>query len=345
MAKRKSLVEEMRTTPAEAVQADRDKRTAKLAYDALAKQYKEALGKIEQQNEQIELLTALEKRKPVKGYSAPKHKSKSDATAIVFFSDWHVGEVVKPDQSNGLNEYNTDIAEKRAKAVTERALMMLEHERGLANIDRIIVCLGGDFMTGWLHPENEQTNALGPIEEALFAGDLLEKTLRTFQEKSGCKSVTIPTCIGNHGRITKKMQAANASETNHETGIYLHLRRRFPDWDWRISKSYHKLVQVAEYRLRFHHGDAIRYQGGIGGMTVPVIRRILRVNNGIKADYDMFGHLHQYNPSSMFACNGSLIGYNAYAERSGFDPQEPLQTFAICDHKRGITKVTQLFTD
>jgi hypothetical protein len=347
MAKRKRLAEMIEHDPQEELQRDRDKRTAKLANEQLAKQYKEALAKIDELSEQVEALTALDKRKPVKAYSVKTDKRKSDATAIVVFSDWHVGEVVQPEKVGGLNEYNPGIAEQRSKAVIERALLMIDDSRNLANVDTLVVALLGDFITGWIHDENEQTNALTPIEETQFAADLIEKSLLTIAERSGCKRIIVPTCVGNHGRTTKKTQAANRNATSFEYGMYKSLRRRLNSsvFDWRVGEGYQEIVKIQDHVLRLHHGDSIKYQGGIGGLTIPTIKQIHRRNTKVKAHHDFFGHLHTWTPGDGFTCNGSLIGYNAYADFLGLPYQEPLQTFALCDHRRGITRNQKLFTD
>lgn len=347
MAKKNPLLTAAEPNAADMVQQDRDRRTAKLAYDALAKQYKEALNQIEAKNKQIELLTELkkERRKP-KVYSAPRHKSKSEATAIVVFSDWHVGETVKPTAVNGLNEYNPEIAEKRAKAVTERALMLLEHERGLANINSLIVCLGGDFITGWIHEENQQTNCMSPLAEVRLAKHLISNSLQTLQEKSGCKNIIVPTCIGNHGRITKKMNSGNAADTNYEYNMYLDLRTMFSSLNWQVGESYTNYVFVNDMPLRFHHGEAIKFRGGANGISIPFNNWIAGVNDSeFKAIFDFLCHHHQYWPGRNYCVNGSLIGRNAYGAKGGFKKQDPLQTFAVCDHRRGITLTKALFTD
>lgn len=347
MAKKNPLLTAAEPNVAQQVEHDRDRRTAKLAYDALSKQYKTALGKIDAQSKQISLLTELKKdRSKPKAYSAPKHKSKSDATAIVMFSDWHVGEIVKPDAVNGLNEYNPGIAEQRAKAVTERALMLLDHERGIANINSLIVCLGGDFITGWIHEENQQTNCMSPLAEVRLARRLISNSLQTFIEKSGCKTITIPTCIGNHGRTTKKMHSGNAAETNYEHNMYLDLRSMFSSLNWQVGESYTNYVFVNDMPLRFHHGEAIKFRGGANGIAIPFNNWIAGVNDSEhKAIFDFLGHHHQYWPGRNYCVNGSLIGRNAYGAKGGFKKQDPLQTFAICDHKRAITLTKALFTD
>ena len=89
--------------------------------------------------------------------------------------------------------------------------------------------------------------------------------------------------------------------------------------------------------IRFHHGDNIKFQGGIGGLTIPVEKAIANWNRATPADLDVFGHWHQCQQNPKWCSNGSLIGYNAYALsiKAQFEP--PQQTYFLFDHKRGRT--------
>lgn len=349
MAKRKpnKLIERATITPRQAVDMDRERRMAVTKHRTLQAKYEETQRRIEQLEAENELLTRLGKRLQTKAWHAPPKSGKSEATAGIVFSDWHVGEVVEPDSVNGANEYNPGIAEQRAKAVTERALIMIDDARNLANVSTVVVHLLGDFITGWIHPENEQTNALTPPEEMMFAAELLEASIKTIVKRCGCKKIIVPTCVGNHGRITHKTQAANRTRTSYEQAIYHSLARRCNDSriTWDIGKAYERHTVVGTKVIRSYHGDSIKYQGGIGGMAIPVIKSIHRRNQRRRADFDVFGHLHDYTPAGYWLCNGSLIGYNAYAATLGLPYQDPLQSFYLMDHARGMVRVTQLFTD
>jgi hypothetical protein len=109
--------------------------------------------------------------------------------------------------------------------------------------------------------------------------------------------------------------------------------------------GYLTTYQCGNAVIRLCHGDGVKFQGGIGGIHVPVNKRISRDNTWVKADYDFFGHFHHWQQGDNFCCNGSIKGVDAYAATKGFPYQEPLQTFALCDHKRGMVRVMKLFCD
>ena len=60
-------------------------------------------------------------------------------------------------------------------------------------------------------------------------------------------------------------------------------------------------------------------------------------NQARKADLDIFGHFHQSIDGGKFLCNGSMIGYNAFALSIKAEYEPPQQTLFLVDKKRGRT--------
>ena len=117
--------------------------------------------------------------------------------------------------------------------------------------------------------------------------------------------------------------------------LYHILRKQFPSFEWQIATGYHNYLEVDGRIVRFHHGDDLKYQGGVGGLTIPVEKAISQWNKAIPAYLDIFGHWHTSMAGRNFMSNGSLIGHNAYAIaiKAGYEP--PSQTFFLMDSKRG----------
>jgi hypothetical protein len=107
-----------------------------------------------------------------------------------------------------------------------------------------------------------------------------------------------------------------------------------------ITTSYLSFVTVGGYTIRFHHGHAIKYGGGIGGIFIPAFKAISQWQKSRSADLDVFGHFHASKDGGNFLCNGSLIGYNEYAVSIKCDYEKPKQTFFLVDHKRREKTIT-----
>jgi hypothetical protein len=91
------------------------------------------------------------------------------------------------------------------------------------------------------------------------------------------------------------------------------------------------------------HGDEVKYQGGVGGVSIPINKRVNAWNRVKRADYHCFGHFHQQLDHGDWFANGSVIGYNDYAMSGGFTPEAPQQTFFLLDAKRGKTTVSPMW--
>lgn len=334
-------------TPDDVLNAELQRSKSKVAERQLKIALKAALNRIDEQDQTIGLLTALQERPPQEPGKAPK-RTQGTATAILVLSDWHVEEPVLPSTVGGLNEFNLEIAEKRADKVFEKCLMLLEDARHLTKVDELVVGLLGDFVSGRIHEELIETTLLAPMEAVVFAADLIERGLKTLLKHSGVKSIVIPTCNGNHGRTTHKMRHATAAVNSYEYFMYKSLARRFEKerrMRWQIGEGYHNILNIKGRDFRFHHGDNVRYLGGVGGLTVPMNKAVSQWNKSHKVAFDLMGHFHSWTPNWSWLINGSLIGYGPYALSIKADYQPPVQSFLIVDHERGVTRTLPVYCE
>ena len=110
-----------------------------------------------------------------------------------------------------------------------------------------------------------------------------------------------------------------------------------PRIKWIIPEGIHSYLDIYDTTIRFHHGHAVKYGGGVGGIYIPVNKAIAQWNKGRRADLDVFGHFHQLRDGGNFLCNGSLVGYNAFALSIKADYEPPKQALFLIDKKRGRT--------
>jgi len=265
-------------------------------------------------------------------------RPKPEATYITLASDWHMEENVRPETVGGHNEYNPDIAQARARQFFDSNLTLLKAARSAWYIPRIVLWLGGDLITGYIHEEYQEENWLSPTKASLLVHDTLIQGIDYLLAEADAEHILIPTSHGNHGRTTPKIRIATSAQNSHEWILYQHLARHYakePRVTFQIADGYHNIVNLYGFRIRFHHGDEIRYLGGIGGLAVPAQRRITRQAKGEfeKIHLDCIGHHHHLQFPPDLIGNGSLIGWNAYAEAKGFGYQDPLQASFVVDDR------------
>jgi len=288
---------------------------------------------------------------PTDTYEIPMDTSKSSknkGVPIICLSDWHIEENVRKGQVNGFNEYNLRIAEKRSHAIFQNAIKLIQKEGKDVQITDTILWLGGDFISGYIHDELIESNNLSPLEAIRMAKKLLMNGIEFLLTKSKV-NLTIPCSVGNHGRNTKKMHISTSSATNYEYMMYSDLQDIFRNEKrvkFHMPQSDDCYVKALGRNIRFFHGEAVKYGGGIGGLTVPLIKYLLRKDEQRKADFTCLGHFHQlFYPTTSCCVNGSLIGLSPYGHKAGFKPERPAQAFTMLDDKRGITVKIPIFAE
>lgn len=268
----------------------------------------------------------------------------SEATAFIVLSDWHCEEKVKSSSVNGLNSFSLKIAEERINTVFRNSLKVYSVLKKDISIPNIVIGLLGDFISSNIHEELLENTSLRPIEAIIWVQEKIKAGIEYLLKNTDAK-FTIVCSSGNHARITKKTHISNASGNSLEFFMYNNLKNNIINdrVKWIVNDSYHTYLKVYNYTIRFHHGDAMRFLGGISGIFLPAYKSISQWNKAKKADFDIFGHFHQMKDGGNFLCNGSLIGWNAYAINIKADFEMPSQAFFLLDKKHGKTITTKIY--
>jgi len=325
-------------TAAEAVGADLQQQRQKRDDTTLRKRYDEALRTIER----LELAAAAHKalgEMPVTVTIQPAKKSStSEATCVWVASDWHIEERVGPEVGD-LNRYDLTIAEARASQFFRSGLRLTNILAQDVKIETVLLSLLGDFITNDIHDELVEMNALTPIEALAKVQGWLAAGIEFVLRESPYRLV-IPCHSGNHARTTKTTRFGTEHGHSLEHLMYLHLAAHFrhePRVTFLIPEGMHSYVTVYDQVIRFQHGHAIKYGGGVGGIYIPVHKAVANWDRAKRADLNVFGHFHQLVDGGNFVCNGSLIGYNSFALSIKAPFQKPRQALFLLDKKRGRT--------
>ncbi len=316
-------------------------------YRILKRQYKDLLEDHTKLLESFDFVSQFDPDGVSPMHIAPDAAAVNDESiAMANASDWHLFESVDPAQVSGLNEYNPEIAQASVDAFFRGVVRWTEIHRAGTEINTLMLNVLGDIITGMLHMDQVEGNAGTPPEETLFAIDLLIGGIDYLIEHGGFKRIIINAVDGNHGRTTDKIRHANRVKHSYEWLMYKILQKWYKDSPvvtWNISRGYHLYVPVWDKMIRFHHGDAVRYQGGVGGITIPVLKAIKEWNTGRHADLDVFGHWHTMIDDSRFISNGCLLGYSPYSLSIKAPFQPPQQSFVVLNRKRWLTSFNRVY--
>jgi hypothetical protein len=212
--------------------------------------------------------------------------------------------------------------------------------RGTWDVKRAILWIGGDIMEGWIHPgEGMPENFMSPSEEMYFAFEQLTSVIQYILAEYGVDQLRVVMSAGNHGRSTVKKQS-NDFRTSYEYLMYRFIRhslRNESRVECVLSEGYETFEDVYGLRIAFHHGDKVKYGGGVGGIYPSLYRRIHRISDGaFHRNLDVLGHHHQLSFGQGAFVNGSLIGLTAYAAGEGFRPEPPQQGSFLVDAKHKV---------
>jgi DNA-binding CsgD family transcriptional regulator len=274
----------------------------------------------------------------------PQPGSKGRAAALVHLSDLHVGEVVRPEEIGGINAYDPEIFRRRFRRMIAAACEILPRWSADCDLQGAIVALNGDLISGRIHDELAETNALTSHEQVALATDELAAGIEVIADKLGHVLVTVTP--GNHGRTTDRTHAKRIAALSYDTMIGNMLARHF-DKDVRVT------VQVASgsdlvfplfgWTILQTHGDGMGTGGGMGfaGPNLPIVRggkKVALTGFAVGEHYDVIlsGHYHTSSNPGRILANGSMVGFSEYGLRLRAEPEPPQQWLGLIHEKWGL---------
>lgn len=309
--------------------------------------YRALLGEYEMSEKRFDALLNIKEQVDITRIEPLAASSKDESIPIIQLSDWHFEERVDPATINGMNEYNLDIASYRWTKCIQNSLKLVHKERHSSEIKQMCLWLGGDFITGYIHEELEESNYLSPTQATRFAKEKIITAIKFYLEYGKFDRIVIPCNFGNHGRTNKKPRVSTGYKNSYEWMMYNDIADYFSDnkkVQFIIPSGMFAYVDLMGYTIRFFHGDSIGYGGGIGGLTIPLIKALQRYDQQQHAYYNFMGHFHQlWQATKNCRVNGSGIGYGPYAQRIGASPEDPRQGFNLLDKRYGMTTQMEIY--
>lgn len=277
--------------------------------------------------------------KPPEWTIKPQADHGSPGVPTLFLSDLHWGEVVDPEQVNGMNAYDLAIARKRLRHTVETAIKLCAILDGKMRYPGVVVALGGDGVSGNLHDELTATNEQSIMPVVLDLFEHLAAAIKAMADAFG--KVFLPCVSGNHGRDTRKTWSKDRNYTSFDWLIYQFLSRHFAG-DKRItfyipagSDAHFRIYQT---RYLLTHGDQFKAGDSIIGPLGPLARgrqKKLARDASVGKEWDVMlaGHFHTYIHMPSMIVNGSLKSADEWSMQQNF-PYEPAQQALWITHPR-----------
>lgn len=323
--------------PPEAHPVDRE--AAKEQESRLRREHRQLVEELRDHRARAEAQRALSERQGLIKRRELGHGAR-EGTAVILASDWHVEETVLSESTPLANRYTLDVAETRIGRFFSGSRWLIDFHRPVFGLRDVVLWLGGDLITGYLHDELVEGNSLSPIQAARWVQRRIISGITDMLADDAIALLTIVVSHGNHGRTTQKPRRATGAQNSYEWLIGQQIADHFAD-DPRVqfvtSLSAHQYVKVYDFDLHFHHGDEANYGGGVGGISIPLNKATAQWDLWKRCDYHHYGHFHQYLDLGRVVVNGSLIGASPFGMAVKGTPEPPQQAFYVLDSKRGKT--------
>jgi hypothetical protein len=273
----------------------------------------------------------------------------------LMLSDLHFGEVVFPAQVNHINSYNTQVAKVRLKRVVAGAIKLLRQTLAPGAFGGMVCILGGDMVEGTIHDELRDTSDETVMEAVITLHDELVPHIKALADEFGL--LHLPCVVGNHGRLDRKPRMKNGPKLNYDWLLYHFLARTIgadPKYRGRVTfqipDGYEASYRIHGVRYMLTHGDSFKGGDGISGPLMPWMRGSLKASKsysamGMPFDCMVMGHWHQLRYLNSIIVNGSLVGYNEFAQKLHFGFEPPQQALWLTHPARGLTFQEAVFAD
>lgn len=348
IAEKREEVTPPETTPPDHIAARREQQTI-VDLRARLKGAEERAIRAEDERDQLRHLrtTALA---PAEWTPAETKSGRPRLVPILFTSDFQCGEVIKPDEVDGLNAYNMDIFADRYHALIERTIDISDHHTGEAEFPGIVYLRGGDAISGGIHAELKDTDDLSAIPAVRYLMRHEMAGIRRLKERFG--RVLVVSIPGNHGRTTFKPRAKGYVEHSFETLLTWWLASSFegdPAVTFQHPASGDAFFETNGWKFLLAHGDRMGSRGGQGfvGPAATIARGHQKLYGnwaatGRAPDFILTGHLHTSLKLQRGYANGSLAGYGEYARDIQALPDGAKQWLFFVHRRRGVSQAFEV---
>jgi hypothetical protein len=263
-------------------------------------------------------------------------------------SDWHFGEIIKPNQVFGVNEFNSKVEDERVQILADNTIDICTTHLS-SEYPGLVVLLNGDFVSGTIHDELIATSEK-PIMPVVLK---VYTSLKWFIDKLFMyfPKLVLFCCPGNHSRTVRKPVYKDKALITYDWLVYSLLEKHYEDNEnihFEITSGDDIQFKIYNHVYRMTHGAQFRGGQGFMGHIAPVTRGEIRKRSAAES-YDrayntlVLGHFHSYGWFRRVIVNGSLVGYSEMSLGGNFPYERPQQALWITHPEHGITFRVPIF--
>lgn len=268
-------------------------------------------------------------------YNAKKLRKKpgSPVSAVMQWTDWHMGAVQDSSEIEGLPAFSPEVLEHRVmEQLLPSFLGWIEAMRNAYSIPTLHIICTGDFISGDIHEELKITNAFPTPRQAVEAGKLVAQAVAAMSPFF--ENVIVEWLVAdNHSRLTHRPQAKQEGYNSHNytVGIIAEMALKdIPNVDFRMHPVNRAVVKVENRQYLLTHGHDVRgwaghpWYGWERSVGKEAQKRLWEPDEN-KFHIMLFGHFHTPIMTPRYWGAGSLQGTDAYDHKNGrhSEPSQP----------------------
>jgi len=268
--------------------------------------------------------------------------AKENVLALVF-SDVHGDQIVRPEEVDGLEDFDLRICVRRAEVLVHDLIQVARTTFANLKFTKLVIFAIGDFTSGEIHGHVHKsffgcqfTNDLALAE--LFAMMFTELAAHFPEIEIVCLS-------GNHGRLTDKIEyTKEAVEGNHDTLIMkvaqIHCKN-IPNINFVFPMGLSCIHEVYGWNFYLHHGHGQRGSSEIWNRAKKKAGTIVPLHRG-RVHYLVTGHFHaegsvRASGGAKLIGNGAFLACDSFSYQALEEASEPCQVIFTIDPKRGAS--------
>jgi hypothetical protein len=248
----------------------------------------------------------------------------SPVVHVVHLTDWHIGEVVRPEQVEDFGESNYQMACARIGRLGHMIAAQTDLMRNAYTVNECHIIGTADWISGDIHDELIRTNEFPAPVQSVKAGFLLGAFIAGLSPHFNQVKVDLITA-GNHDRLTRKPQSSDGG-LNSFGYIACEIAKQHASACKNVSIKVHSalsaIVEVAGLRYLTTHGDGIKGTWGIPfyGIERKKQKEAMARMNMVEAkhfDKILIGHFHTALNHEHWMIGGSLTGTTPHDHKEG----------------------------
>lgn len=308
---------------------------------AQVKTYKTYEGRAQVLSEQIYQLVEGIEPAPVRPWQPGKPATETKMSAVLELGDWHIGEVISANETEGFGAYDYGVAQDRALHIAESFMDWVALKRHAFRVPKLYILGLADWISGDIHRELVATNEFPVPEQAIRAGDLLARVV-SYLAPHFDEVHFVQVEPDNHSRLQPKPQFKEKARNSMSYVTYAYanaLLKKHGNINVINNHRIKELVSIDGVNVLCEHGDTVKAWMGIPYYGFERLRgkeaskrmqamldaakkrvgdEVLKYQKEIGFDYMATAHFHVGGVVSWnILMNGSLCGTTEFDHGCG----------------------------